>query len=101
MGILLWGFAVVWFIIATIMIVTAYPFPFNMGWWGFIFPVGKSRPTYSLQLLHCVRGLLTRYTGVFTLLTISIGEEFEFRFFKVLACVSPYHIAYDVQGYLS
>jgi hypothetical protein len=26
--------------------------------------------------------------GVFTLLTIAIGEEFEFKFFKVLACVS-------------
>ncbi|KAJ5029044.1 voltage-dependent anion channel, partial [Bipolaris maydis] len=63
-GILLWGFAVVWFITAAIMIATAYPFPFNMGWWGFIFPV-----------------------GVFTLLTISIGEEFEFKFFKVLSCV--------------
>jgi tellurite resistance protein TehA-like permease len=39
-GILLWGFALVWFIVAIIMIATAYPFPFNMGWWGFIFPVG-------------------------------------------------------------
>jgi len=26
--------------------------------------------------------------GVFVLLTISIGEEFEFKFFKILACVS-------------
>jgi hypothetical protein len=43
-GILLWGFAVVWFIIAIIMIATAYPFPFNMGWWGFVFPIGESRP---------------------------------------------------------
>jgi len=63
-GILSWAFAVVWFIVAIIMIATAYPFPFNMGWWGFIFPV-----------------------GVFTLLTISIGEEFDFRFFNILSCV--------------
>jgi tellurite resistance protein TehA-like permease len=41
LGLLLWGFAVVWFIVALIMIATAYPFPFNMGWWGFIFPVGE------------------------------------------------------------
>ena len=47
------------------MMVKAWPFPFNMGWWGFVFPV-----------------------GVFTLLTISIGEEFGFKFFKILACVS-------------
>jgi tellurite resistance protein TehA-like permease len=42
-GILLWGFALVWFVVAIIMIATAYPFPFNMGWWGFIFPIGKSK----------------------------------------------------------
>jgi tellurite resistance protein TehA-like permease len=64
MGILLWGFALVWFVVALIMIATAWPFPFSMGWWGFVFPI-----------------------GIFTLLTIQIGEEFEFRFFKVLSCV--------------
>lgn len=40
-GLVLWGFALIWFIIAIIMISSAYPFPFNMGWWGFVFPVGK------------------------------------------------------------
>lgn len=84
-GILLWGFAVVWFIVATIMIATAYPFPFNMGWWGFIFPVGK------FNFISVVRGAgNSAMTGVFTLLTISIGEEFDFRFFKVLSCVSQH-----------
>lgn len=83
-GILLWGFAVVWFITATIMIATAYPFPFNMGWWGFIFPVGKSNQNSKLKN-HI---FLIQILGVFTLLTISIGEEFEFEFFKVLSCVS-------------
>lgn len=63
-GILLWGFALIWFVIAIVMIAMNYPFPFNMGWWGFIFPV-----------------------AVFTLLTISIGEEFNFRFFEILSCV--------------
>jgi tellurite resistance protein TehA-like permease len=29
------------------MIATAYPFPFNMGWWGFIFPVGEFQATLS------------------------------------------------------
>lgn len=40
-GIILWGFAIVWFIVAVMMIATAGGFPFNMGWWGFIFPVGQ------------------------------------------------------------
>jgi tellurite resistance protein TehA-like permease len=32
----------VWFIVAVMMIATSGGFPFNMGWWGFIFPVGKN-----------------------------------------------------------
>ena len=40
-GLALWGFALVWFVVAVIMIVVSGGFPFNMGWWGFIFPVGK------------------------------------------------------------
>lgn len=63
-GVILWGFATVWLIVAVMMIITSGGFPFNMGWWGFIFPV-----------------------GVFTLLTVTIGEELESRFFKVLSCV--------------
>lgn len=43
-GLLLWGFALVWFTIAIVMIATTYPFPFNMGWWGFVFPIGKFSP---------------------------------------------------------
>jgi tellurite resistance protein TehA-like permease len=44
-GLILWGFALVWFVVAIIMIATAATFPFNMGWWGFIFPVGKCKPS--------------------------------------------------------
>jgi tellurite resistance protein TehA-like permease len=83
-GLILWGFAVVWFIVAAIMIATAGSFPFNMGWWGFIFPVGKSKPgvaSFSFDVLTVV-------LGIFTLLTISIGEQFELKFFKILSCVS-------------
>ena len=40
-GILLWGFAVVWFVVAIAMIICVAKFPFNMGWWGFIFPIGE------------------------------------------------------------
>lgn len=42
-GILLWGFALIWSVIAIVMIAKTYPFPFNMGWWGFIFPIGKAK----------------------------------------------------------
>jgi hypothetical protein len=43
-GLILWGFAIVWFVVAVIMIATSGGFPFNMGWWGFIFPVGQLLP---------------------------------------------------------
>ena len=39
-GLILWGLAVIWFVIAIIMIAQTKRFPFNMGWWGFIFPIG-------------------------------------------------------------
>ena len=42
LGLLLWGFSIVWFVVAVVMISTVGKFPFNMGWWGFIFPIGKS-----------------------------------------------------------
>ena len=84
-GLILWGFAIVWFIVAVIMIAVSGGFPFNMGWWGFIFPVGL---WLSLPPLDYVTSLTTFGTGVFTLLTITIGEEMESRFFKVLSCVS-------------
>ena len=41
LGIILWGFAIVWFIVAVIMMTISGKFPFNMGWWGFIFPIGE------------------------------------------------------------
>lgn len=51
-GIVLWGFALVWFIVAIIMIATTISFPFNMGWWGFVFPVGESELANSTQILQ-------------------------------------------------
>lgn len=40
-GLILWGFAIVWFVVAVMMLAVSGGFPFNMGWWGFIFPVGE------------------------------------------------------------
>lgn len=41
LGIILWGFAILWFIVPLMMMAVSGKFPFNMGWWGFIFPVGE------------------------------------------------------------
>ena len=53
-GIILWGFALIWFVVAVIMIIMAFPFAFNMGWWGFIFPIGKLQ-----RYLCCAVDILT------------------------------------------
>ncbi|KJZ79299.1 hypothetical protein HIM_01450 [Hirsutella minnesotensis 3608] len=40
LGLVMWGFALVWVAFALISLVTTQSFPFNMGWWGFTFPLG-------------------------------------------------------------
>lgn len=40
LAIMMWGFALVWLSFALISIITMQNFPFNMGWWGFTFPLG-------------------------------------------------------------
>jgi tellurite resistance protein TehA-like permease len=60
----LWGFGLVWLFFAVASIAKS-TFPFNMGWWGFTFPI-----------------------GVFTVATISIAQELASDFFKVVGTVS-------------
>ena len=83
-GIIFWGCSILWLGVAAVMITLARPFPFNMGWWGFIFPLGKwvSKPKNSQSVLIPI------VSGIFSLLTIVLGEELESKFFKVLSCVS-------------
>jgi tellurite resistance protein TehA-like permease len=64
MATVLWGFGLVWLFFAVASI-TKSKVPFNMGWWGFTFPI-----------------------GVFTMATIGIGQELESAFFRVLGTVS-------------
>ena len=40
LGLVMWGFGMVWLAIALISIRRIKNFPFNMGWWGFTFPLG-------------------------------------------------------------
>ncbi|CAE7021177.1 sulfite transporter ssu1 [Pyrenophora teres f. teres] len=56
----LWGFGLVWLFFA-IASISQRKFPFNMGWWGFTFPI-----------------------GVFAMSTISIGHELPSAFFKIM-----------------
>jgi tellurite resistance protein TehA-like permease len=63
-ALIMWGFGLVWFVFALAAILRNRPFPFNMGWWGFTFPL-----------------------GVYAASTIQIGLELPSAFFKVLGTV--------------
>lgn len=60
---IMWGFGLVWLFFAAASI-TRSKFPFNMGWWGFTFPL-----------------------GVFTTSTTQMAKELPSTFFKVLGTV--------------
>lgn len=60
----LWAFGLTWFVFAIAAISSCGSFPFNMGWWGFTFPL-----------------------GVFALSTIQLGVEFPSLFFRVLGTI--------------
>jgi hypothetical protein len=49
-GLILWSFAIIWLVIAIVMMIVSGGFPFNMGWWGFIFPVGVYLLTTNIML---------------------------------------------------
>jgi hypothetical protein len=50
LGLILWSFAIIWLVIAIVMMLVSGGFPFNMGWWGFIFPVGMYLLTTDVML---------------------------------------------------
>ncbi|MCJ1383488.1 Plasma membrane sulfite pump involved in sulfite metabolism [Xylographa soralifera] len=63
-ALIMWGFGLVWLFFALASI-SRSKFPFNMGWWGFTFPL-----------------------GVFTTSTVTFGKEMPSVFFDVLGTVS-------------
>jgi tellurite resistance protein TehA-like permease len=63
-ALILWSFGLVWLFFALASIVRSKNFPFNIGWWGFTFPL-----------------------GVFASSTVQMGTELPSRFFNVLGTV--------------
>ena len=62
-ALLLWGYGLIWLFFALASI-SRSKFPFNMGWWGFTFPL-----------------------GVYTVATTTLGENLPSMFFKVLGTI--------------
>lgn len=65
-SLLMWSFGLIWFVFALAAILHSSPIPFNMGWWGFTFPLGV-------------------YAGN----TMELGIELDLMFFKVFGTVRP------------
>jgi len=63
-ALIMWSFGLVWFVYALAAIYSCGSFPFNMGWWGFTFPL-----------------------GVMAASTIQLGNEFPSLFFRVLGTI--------------
>lgn len=63
-ALIMWAFGLTWLCFALASIYKSRPFPFNMGWWGFTFPL-----------------------GVMALSTLELGKIFPSLFFRVLGTV--------------
>ena len=62
-ALVMWGFGLVWLFFAVASI-SRSKFPFNIGWWGFTFPI-----------------------GVYSLATTQFGKEIPSKFFSILGTV--------------
>ena len=63
-ALIMWGFGLAWLFLAVASI-SRSRFPFNMGWWGFTFPI-----------------------GVFAMSTMTLGREMPSLFFEITGIVS-------------
>ena len=69
-ALIMWGFGLVWFFFALATIWRTPKFPFNMGWWGFTFPL-----------------------GVYAVSTTTLAEEIPSAFFRILGTVFSVAVA--------
>lgn len=70
-ALVMWGIGLIWLAYAVISIATTRNFPFNMGWWGFTFPL-----------------------GVWVACTTELGALLHSTFFNVTAMVSAYLVSF-------
>lgn len=69
-SIIMWGFGLIWLFFAVASIYRTPRFPFNMGWWGFTFPL-----------------------GVYAVSTTTLAKEIPSGFFRLLGTVFSVAVA--------
>lgn len=81
MGLIMWGFGLVWLFFA-LGSISRSKFPFNLGWWGFTFPLGvySTATTMLAQELPStffrVLGTIFSLTVVFLWVVVSCGTVY-------------------------
>lgn len=77
LGIVMWGFALLWVSFALISLATTQNFPFNMGWWGFTFPLGvwgTCTNALAVNLHSEFFKVVTMVSTAFTYLTVCVAN---------------------------
>ncbi|PGH00014.1 tubulin gamma chain [Polytolypa hystricis UAMH7299] len=69
-ALMLWGFGLVWIFIALVSLVRIGRFPFTIGWWGFIFPLG----VYANLTVQMAQNMPSYFFKV-------VGTDVQFDFF--------------------
>lgn len=70
LGLLMWGAGLCWVAFALISIVNTRSFPFNMGWWGFTFPLGTLATSTGLLATELDSAFLRVVTMVSVLILV-------------------------------
>ncbi|WEW60301.1 Plasma membrane sulfite pump involved in sulfite metabolism [Emydomyces testavorans] len=84
-ALVMWGFGLVWLWFAAASFARG-PFPFNLGWWAFTFPIGKSGR--FPPNVHRMPLLTRNATGVFTTACTLFGKQFDSVVFNIIGTVS-------------
>lgn len=98
LGLVIWGYGLVWLFFAIASISRHGKFPFNVGWWGFTFPLGvyststtklgRVLPSPFFKVLGTVFSLtvilLWLVVSIMTLINVVQGKLFD------APCVEPY-----------
>ncbi|KAK8080634.1 hypothetical protein PG997_008452 [Apiospora hydei] len=88
-ALIMWGIGLVWLAYAVISIATTRNFPFNMGWWGFTFPLGV--------WVACTTELGSVLHSTFFSVTAMIGSGCVFLLWLVVAaCTTKQAISGEI-----
>ena len=83
MGLVIWAMAIPWMCFAVGSVLRLkMRFPFNIGWWAFLYPVGMFNVT-AIILANSI--LIKNSSGGVASATITLSAELDSAFFRVLA----------------